>query len=121
MSDTITVYKIPLIAVSNQQLNCSLGGQNCTLNLYQRDDYLYLDLAIQSEWIRRGAICIPYTPLITGSTSFKGQIYCMDSISPVDAQQIPHYSKLGTRFNFFYVTADTQQALEDAKYQLSTS
>ena len=47
---------IPLDITPNQSFNIILGEYNCVLHLYQRGDYLYLDLTADSIAIRQGAI-----------------------------------------------------------------
>ena len=117
--NTVQAYSIPLIAISNQQLNVTLDGQNCTISVYQRDERLYLDLAVGQTLVRQGAICIPYAPIISGATSFRGQLYIVDTLSPATAQGIPHFSELGERFKLYFVTAATQEHLNARKYQFS--
>ena len=39
---------IPLETVPNQSFNIVLGEYNCIVHLYQRGDYLYMDLTADS-------------------------------------------------------------------------
>lgn len=118
MATEITVREIPLKAGSNQQLDVSLDGQNCTIAVYQRDERLYLDLDVGRTPIRRGALCIPYAPIIAGSTSFRGQLYIADVLSPANAQTTPNYSGLGTRYKLYYLTEETCGIIDNERRQL---
>lgn len=118
MMATLTVKEIPLTAVSNQQLNVTLDGQNCTISVYQRDERLFLDLDVGRTPIRRGALCIPYAPVIAGSTTFKGQLYIADVLSPSTAQTTPHYSGLGDRYRLYYLTEAQCEEIDSERREL---
>ena len=55
------MLKIPLDAIPNQTFNITLNEQNCTIHLYQRGEYMYMDLAVDGNTIRQGMICLLYT------------------------------------------------------------
>lgn len=112
----ITAQEIPLIAISNQQLNVTLGRQNCTITVYQRGDRLYLDLSVATQPIRAGCLCIPYAPLIVGDADFSGQLRIVDTLSPVNAQTTPHYSGLGERYKLYYLPPESEAVIQDARY-----
>lgn len=121
MADEVyfNALEIPLIAISNQQLNVTLNKQSCTINIYQRGERLYLDLSVGTSKIRTGCLCIPYAPIVTGDVSFSGQLYIVDTYSQPDEQQTPDYSGLGDRYRLYYLTPDDVETLADVKYQLS--
>lgn len=96
------MLEIPLIATPNQDFLVTLDGQNCTIALYQRDDYTFLDLTVGQEVIRTGAICMPMTAIIQKPADFKGQLYLYDSYSPPESQSLADWSELGTRFKLLY-------------------
>lgn len=116
---TFTALEIPLIAISNQSLNVTLNKQNCTIAVYQRGERLYLDLSIGTTKIRSGCLCIPYAPIVTGDTDFTGQLYIVDTYSPVSSQQTPDYTGLGDRYRLYYLSPDDVENLASVKYQLS--
>lgn len=104
------MLEIPLIAFPDQELLITLGGQNCTISVYQRDDYTYLDLIVGQETIVQGAICMPITAIVQKPANFRGQLYMWDSASPDDAQALAKWEELGTRFKLVYATEDELNA-----------
>lgn len=104
------MLEIPLIAFPDQELLITLGGQNCTISVYQRDDYTYLDLIVGQETIVQGAICMPITAIVQKPANFRGQLYMWDSTSPDDAQALAKWEELGTRFKLVYATEDELNA-----------
>lgn len=50
--------KIPLQAIPNQRFNVVLNDQNCTIHLYQKGNYMYMDFTADGAEIRTGAICL---------------------------------------------------------------
>ena len=63
---------IPLQAIPNQRFNIVLNDQNCTLHLYQRRDYMFLDLSVDNVVIRQGMICLVNINLLFLSTHPQG-------------------------------------------------
>lgn len=104
------MVEVPLIAFPNQELLITLDGQNCTISVYQRDDYTYLDLIVGQETIVQGAICMPITAIVQKPANFRGQLYMWDSTSPDDAQALAKWEELGTRFKLVYATEDELNA-----------
>ncbi len=100
------MLEIPLINFPNQELLITLDSQNCTISIYQRDDYTFLDLIVGQEAIVQGAICMPLTSIIQKPANFKGQLFLWDSSSPDTAQALARYQDLGTRFKLMYVSED---------------
>lgn len=100
------MLEIPLINFPNQELLITLDSQNCTISIYQRDDYTFLDLIVGQEAIVQGAICMPLTPIVQKPANFKGQLFIWDSTSPDNAQALARYQDLGTRFKLMYVSED---------------
>lgn len=100
------MVEIPLIAYPNQELLITLDGQNCTITVYQRDDYVYLDLIVGQETIVKGAICMPLTRVVQKPANFKGQLYLWDSTSPNTSQGLASYDEFGTRFKLVYMTEE---------------
>lgn len=92
--------KIPVQAIPNQQLKIVLGSQNCTVHLYQRGEYLYLDLTADGEEVRAGAICLPNIDLLNYPTPlFSGMLFFVDTKGKNAA---PSYEELGARFILCY-------------------
>lgn len=91
---------IPLKAIPNQRLTVVLNDQNCTIRIYQRGDYLYMDLTVDGMEIRRGAICLSEINIPAyESPYFNGVLFFVD-MNQRDG--IPVYSELNTRYILCY-------------------
>lgn len=88
----------------NQDFQIILDEQNCLIHLYQKGDYMFLDLYIDDETIVEGAIVQPKTGIIQSPSKFKGQLYIIDVINPADMPKQPNYSELGDRFQLVYLS-----------------
>lgn len=97
---------IPLSAVPSQTLSCVLNNQGTNINVYQKNDSVYLDLYVGTTQIIAGVMCrnnvyIQQTPYL----GFIGDLRFIDtqagpSVPPLD----PAYTGLGTRFILIYET-----------------
>ena len=100
-----TTYQIvPTQPVPWQTLNVSLGGQACTINLYQRGGALYMDLITNGAAVFYGVLCLNGVPLVQyGYQPFVGQlIFWAEFTAPLAATTDPTYSGLGTQFQLCY-------------------
>lgn len=94
------MLKIPTKNIPNQRFTVVLNKQNCTIHLYQRGDYLYMDLNVNRVEIRRGAICLPGISVPAyESPNFNGILFFVDMSG---RNGIPNYSELNSRFILFY-------------------
>lgn len=76
-----------------------LGGQYCTLSLYQRGPRMYLDLYSGDAHICSGAICQDGTDVVRSpSPEFRGSLHFMDT----KGSSAPQYDGLGSRYALFY-------------------
>lgn len=91
-------------ALPNQEFQIILDDQICQIHLYQKGDYMFLDLYIDDEAIVEGAIVQPKTGIIQSPSMFKGQLYIVDVINPADMPKQPNYTELGDRFELVYLT-----------------
>lgn len=95
---------IPLETVPNQSFNIVLGEYNCIVHLYQRGDYLYMDLTADSVVIRQGAICLTDINLLNyANMNFSGILFFTDLAG---LHGIPNYKELGSRYVLFFATED---------------
>lgn len=95
---------IPLQAIPNQRFNIVLGEQNCTLHIYQRSGYMYLDLSVDNKVIRQGMICLVNVNLLNYPvTGFSGYLFFADNSG---AGGTPVYDRLGSRYTLFYMTEE---------------
>lgn len=94
------MIKIPVRSIPNQRFKIVLNNQNCILHLYQRGDYLYMDLTCDGVEIRRGAIClIDINIPLYKSPHFSGILFFVDMTGGTG---IPVYSEIGSRYLLFY-------------------
>lgn len=99
------MIKIPLSPLPNQEFMIVLGKHNCTINLYQRGDHMYLDLFVANQAIEQGALVRPKASLITVSTAlFTGQLRIIDKERDPLEQEEPNYLGLGSRFELYYLS-----------------
>jgi len=113
------MVEIPLLAVPNQQLLVTLDGQDCTLHVYQRGARLYLDIALDGDLLRQGAVCLPGVNIGGEPYPFSGYLIFTDDLTLPDKQQPPQYQELGARYYLYYATDEEAQELaaEDAALQ----
>ena len=98
------MQKIPVEAIPNQTFNITLNDQNCTIHLYQRGDYLYMDLTVNGEAIRQGMICLVDISLLQYTVQgFSGYLFFSDMRG---AGGVPVYTELGSRYILFYATEE---------------
>ena len=94
------IRKIPLKAIPNQRFNVVLNDQNCTIHLFQRGDYLYMDFTVDGKIIRTGAICLSATSILAYPTPyFNGYLFFTDVKRK---NKEPNYAELGSRFLLCY-------------------
>lgn len=92
--------KIPLSKIPNQKFRVVLGGQNCTIHIYQRGDHLYIDLAVDTNTIMAGAICTVNSNLVQyESIHFDG---CLFFIDKTGCDEDPNYEEFNARFALMY-------------------
>lgn len=98
------MQKIPIEAIPNQTFNITLNKQNCTIHLYQRGDYLYMDLAVNGIAVRQGMICLVDISLLQYTVQiFSGYLFFSDMRG---AGGTPVYTELGSRYILFYATEE---------------
>lgn len=94
---------VPLQAIPSQQVACLLGGQQCQIAVYQKDQGVFFDLAVNgvdftTATIARNAVWLdPHA-------SYDGLI---GNFVFIDTQGLddPNYSGLGARFQLVYLDA----------------
>jgi hypothetical protein len=92
---------IPLSAVPSQSLTIQLGGQNCSINVYQKSTGLFFDLAIDDVPCVTSVLCLNQVGLIREAYyGFVGQLGFYDTQSSDD----PTYDGLGNRYQLLYQT-----------------
>ena len=109
------MQEIPLIKVPNQQLMITLNGQDCTFHVYQRGERLYMDMALDGDYLVYGAVCLPGINVGGEPYPFEGYILFTDELSDPDKQTPPQYDQLGTRYHMYFATeAELQEMIEES-------
>ena len=85
------MQEIPIRALPRQEFNVLLDDQQCTILLYQRGLYMYMDLTVNGE-------------LVT-ATKFKGSLHFADSLGT----DPPQYAELNTRFFLLYLSENEEK------------
>lgn len=93
---------IPLEQIPNQEFEIILNNQDCTIHLFLRGDYLYLDLMLDNESVFYGAICYDRTKILPVNSIFKGNFIFIDNLG----RHKPEYEKLNERYKLYYLTSD---------------
>ena len=90
---------IPLEQIPNQEFEIILNNQSCTIHLFLRGDYLYLDLMLDNDPVFYGAICYDRTKILPVNSIFKGNFIFIDNLSSSN----PEYTKLNERYELYYL------------------
>lgn len=96
---------VPTQPLPNQQIQCQLNGQACTLNVYQQPFGLFIDVFVGATQIIAGVICENMNRIVRNSyLGFVGDFAWIDTQAPaVNLAQDPIYTGLGTRFQLLYL------------------
>ena len=97
---------LPLITYPNQELQIILENQDCTIKVYERSRYTFMDLSVGDSYIRRGQLCVPYAPILSEPCNFTGNFYVIDTDAPEFEQEPPEYQEWNKRWFLIYLTAD---------------
>lgn len=93
---------VPLQPVPNQSVQCQLGGQACTLNIYQYAYGLFVDVLVGTTAIISGVIAENANRIVRSLyLGFVGDFVFQDTQGTDD----PVYTGLGTRFQLVYLEA----------------
>ena len=94
---------VPLQATPSQNLNTSLGGQSCTINLYWKglvNPFLYMDLYVNNILIIGGVMCLNANVLVRNT--YLGFI-CDLSFYDTQGATNPNYIGLGAQYILVYL------------------
>lgn len=90
---------ISLDAIPAQQFQIVLGGQNCQLFVYQKDESVYLDLYVDDNLIFSGMLALDRVGIKpTEALNFKGQLWFEDK----NGTENPQYTGFGDRWVLYY-------------------
>lgn len=100
---------VPLQPVPAQVCKVILGGQNCQINLYQKPQGLFVDIAADGVDIEIATIARDIDPLISRDyLGFVGNLLFIDT----QGNSEPNYAEIGTRFFLLYLTAEEYALLQ---------
>jgi len=95
------MIQIPISPVSNQTLKCVLNNQNVQINIYQKNQGVFVDFYVSNKIISAGIIAKNINPLIQAKyTMFNGNIIFFDNFGNQD----PDYKEFGKRYILVYLT-----------------
>lgn len=93
---------VPIQPLQNQQVQCQLGGQACTFNIYQQAFGLYIDVFVGNVAIIEGVIAENLNRIVRSLyLGFIGDLTFFD----IQGLENPVYTGLGTRFLLIYIEA----------------
>lgn len=93
---------VPVQAVPSQTIGASLGGQQVTLNLYQKSTGLFMDVLVAGVPIVVGVICLNLNRIVRSVyLGFIGDFAFYDTQGSSD----PVSTGLGTRYGLIYLEA----------------
>ena len=93
---------VPIQPLPNQTLQVQLGGQSCTLNIYQNAYALFMDVYVGADQIVAGVICQDDNRIVRSAyLGFIGDFIFNDLQGTSD----PLYPQLGSRFQLLYLEA----------------
>jgi hypothetical protein len=94
---------VPLQAVASQVVQVTLGGQLCTIAVYQKFFGLFFDLSIDSVPVIQGVGCLNKVKLVRSAyLGFVGDLCFIDNTG---ADRDPVYTGLGAAFSLVYLEA----------------
>jgi len=92
------MVSIPLSPLPSQLVRVVLGGQDCTLSVYQKGRRLFLDLAVGEAVIRTGALCQNGADAVQCAGGFAGSLHFIDTMGA----SAPQWQGLGGRYLLLY-------------------
>lgn len=94
---------VPLQALPNQAVRVQLNNQPCQVNVYQKDQGLFLDLLVDNGPMVMGVICQRANRIVRDAyLGFIGDLMWLDTQGTSD----PEYSGIGARFFLAYLSRD---------------
>ena len=94
---------IPIQATPSQSLSVVLDGQNVKIQIYYKDQGIFVDVTSDNIAVGIGTLALNVVPLVSRAYSgFLGNLMFLDLQGNLD----PSYSGFGTRYKLIYLTAD---------------
>lgn len=97
------MLNVPTIAVPNQTMTVTLGGQTCQIDLLQKPSGLYMNLSVNNGIIISGVICENLNRIVRDLyLGFIGDFFFRD----VQGTSDPVYTGLNDRYQLYYIEAN---------------
>lgn len=91
---------VPLQSTPSQTLGIGLAGQQCKINVYQKQPGLFFDLYVAGAVVITGVLCLNLNLLVRNSyLGFVGDLAFVDTQGTSD----PDYTGLGARYQLVYL------------------
>lgn len=95
---------IPMQAIPAQTFNVTLNGQACTISLYKKGDYFFMDLSVNGSPVRLGRMLLNSVWFVRYAyLGFVGDLVMFDTQG---TNESPTYDGLGSRYQLYYLTPD---------------
>lgn len=95
---------VPLQALAAQQVNVTLGGQACTIQVAQKTTGMFLNLYVNNILVIGGVICEVGNRIVRSAyLGFIGDIGFIDTQAASDPVDLVEYTGIGTRFFLVYI------------------
>ena len=107
------MFVIPINDIANQTLSAQIAGQNCSIDIYQKSNGLFLDLYVSNSLIIGGVLCENLNFIVRDDyLGFIGDILFNDTQGNSD----PSTPGLGTRYQLCYLAPDEVTEFTDVFY-----
>lgn len=94
------ILLIPIQNIPDQEFVVDLNGKECSMRIYLRYNYMYLDLTVDDKVLFKGQICLNNVDLIQyNHMDFDGNLRFIDTQGNED----PYYTGFGERWYLAYV------------------
>jgi hypothetical protein len=96
---------VPTIANPRQSLQAQLGGQACTITLYQLAYGMFVDLYVNDALVIGGVICENLNRVVRSAyLGFVGDLVFVDTQAPTGSEGTdPVYTGLGAQYQLVYL------------------
>lgn len=95
------MQQIPLQAIPSQIIRLVLANQNVQLFIYQKEQGLFVDVAVNENTIVAAALALDVTPIVCRDyAGFVGNLMFVD----VQGDTNPDYTGLADRYALLYLT-----------------
>lgn len=103
------MQQIPLQSIPSQIIRVVLDGQNVQIFLYQKEQGLFADVAVDDTTIVSSALALDITPIVCRDyAGFIGNLMFTDTQGNND----PDYSGLADRYALLYLTGEEYAVLQ---------